>query len=268
MKNAKKSMFITTILMVAVLVVAISTATFAWYTSTGNGTASQANLVAAESNAANVAVGWDANAKTTSVTFSSTAVEVAPMAPTAEPIADMTFAALELKTATLDATGAFNADGQTAIPWTVSDGAAQDAKTSFYVINHNMNAGVTVNMTISYAANVVDDNLDDGDDSITYTNNDKLVVAVFVEGKLAGIFTQLSEYKAGAIVGGQVASDLDGTNALIKSTIAIELDAAPSATEGTAKNIQIKAWLDGGALTQSYAAQPAAFSFNFEAAQA
>ena len=41
-----------------------------------------------------------------------------------------------------------------------------------------------------------------------------------------------------------------------------------SSTEGTAKNIQIKAWLDGAALTQTYAAKEAAFSFSFEARQA
>ena len=248
MKSTKKSLFITTIAMVVLMVVALSTATFAWYTSTGTGSASQANLVAAESNAANVAVGWDANATTTSITFAADAAEVAPMAPKATPTADMLYAALELETATLDALGQFNNNGQTATPWTVSDG---ESATSFYVINHNMNAGVTVNMTINYLGEK--------------ENNDKLVVAVFVEGKLAGIFTQLSEYKAGAIVGGAKAADLAATSELKVSNIAIVLDAAPSATEGTAKNIQIKAWLDGAALTQAYAAKEAAFSFSFEA---
>ena len=251
MKSTKKSLFITTIAMVVLMVVALSTATFAWYTSTGNGSASQANLVAAQSNAANVAVGWDANATTTSITFAADAAEVSPMAPKATPTADMLYTALELETATLDALGQFNANGSTATPWTVSDGAEA---TSFYVINRNMNAGVTVNMTINY--------LDEKE------NNDKLVVAVFVDGKLAGIFTQLSEYTAGAIVREAKAGDLPTTNELIKSSIAIQLDAAQNASTGTAKNIQIKAWLDGAALTQTYAAKEAAFSFTFEAQQA
>ena len=61
MKNAKKSMFITTILMVAVLIVAVSTATFAWYTASGTGSATGAVVQSAASGDANIAVDWVSN---------------------------------------------------------------------------------------------------------------------------------------------------------------------------------------------------------------
>ena len=275
MKNAKKSMFITTILMVAVLIVAVSTATFAWYTASGSGTATQANLVSANSSAANVAVGWANDSTTTGVVFSSTAVEVAPMAPTAAPTLDMSYADLVLESGTLDSAKKFNgsvgaAAGKPATPWTVSDGAAENAKTSFYVINHNVNEGVTVNMTIKMAANVLDNEATtDVDESVTYTNNDKLVVAVFIDGKLKGVFlgSDLAGYAAGPIVGGAAAADMPTVDVGKTSSIAITLPAKAGSNVNYAQ-VQIKAWLDGAALTQEFAAQPAAFSFNFEAATA
>lgn len=68
MKHTKKSLFITTVMMVVLLVVAISTATFAWYTSsnTVNTVATQVN--SAESTGANISIGW---AETTPVGVSS-----------------------------------------------------------------------------------------------------------------------------------------------------------------------------------------------------
>ena len=273
MKNAKKSMFITTVLMVAVLIVAVSTATFAWYTATGSGTASQANLVAAQSSAANVAVGWANNSTTTSVVFGTAEAVVSPMAPIAAPTLDMDYSALSLQTGTLDNEGNFNGEdgvaaGATAIPWTVTDGAAQNPKDSFYVINHNVNAGVTVNMTINYAADIADSDPDtEGNQPIAYTNNERLVVAVFVDGKLKGVFLgeELEGYAAGPIVGGAAASTMPIVTVGMTDSIAITLPAKATGNTNYAQ-IQVKAWLDGAELTQEFAAQKAAFSFAFNAA--
>ncbi|MBO5773840.1 MAG: hypothetical protein J6R44_03305, partial [Clostridia bacterium] len=116
---------------------------------------------------------------------------------------------------------------------------------------------------IEYAADVADDPATDGvDETKVYENNDKLVVAVFVDGKLAGIFTKLAKYAAGEIVEGNTAANLATTNALITDNIEITLDAAVGST-GDAAEITVKAWLDGATLTQDYAAGLAAFSFNF-----
>ena len=273
MKNAKKSMFITTILMVAVLIVAVSTATFAWYTATGNPTASQASLVAADSTAANVAIGWNASATGSHLTFATDAVTVDPMAPTTVPtIGSTTYANFGLETATLDINNKFNGTagqpaGTAADPWVV-DGEDKEGD-YFYVVNRNVNQGVDLLIEIAFANNVADDPDVDGDQSISYDNNNKLVVAVFVNNTLAGIFTGtgLTEgYAAGAIVGGADGS-LTPTKQGVVQNITIELAANNNAfnnADASAK-IQVKAWIDGNALTQEFANGKAAFSFTFSA---
>lgn len=262
MKHMKRSMFISTILMVVVLVVALSTATFAWYTASNTGSASTGNLVAADSSAANIAVGWTNDATTTSITFASAPVTVNPMVPSAVPSIEdgskTTYGALTFQTAPMDATGKFGTVAEST-PWTVSDGAEADAKTSFYVINHNVNASATVKMTCSIPAN-------DGAETPTpYGNADKLVVAVFVNGDLAGIFTNRTNYTVGPVAQGGEASKL-GTSAVgITNEISISLAAEVKSGTGHFAEITVKAWLDGADLTQSFAKQTAVFSFSFTA---
>lgn len=256
-------MFISTILMVVVLVVALSTATFAWYTASSTGSASTGNLVAANSSSANIAVGWTSDATTTSITFANAKdeegnpipVTVNPMVPAAEPSvtaeSETAYGNLTFQTAPMDATGKFGTVSTTT-PWTVSDGAESNTKTSFYVINHNVNASATVKMTCDIPS--------EGNG-----NADKLVVAVFVKGKLAGIFTNRTNYTVGPVNQGAEASAL-GTSTVGKTNeISINLAAeVQSGTEHYAE-ITVKAWLDGAALTQAHANQTAVFSFGFEA---
>ncbi len=56
MKTMKKSMFITTIMMVVLLVVALSTATFAWYTAQTNATVSETTVTSATSSTASLVI--------------------------------------------------------------------------------------------------------------------------------------------------------------------------------------------------------------------
>ncbi len=56
MKHMKKSMFITTLIMTVVLVVALSTATFAWYTANTNVTSNVVEVYTAQSTAASIVV--------------------------------------------------------------------------------------------------------------------------------------------------------------------------------------------------------------------
>ena len=259
MKNAKKSMFITTILMVAVLIVAVSTATFAWYTASGRGEATSAELVAAESTAANIAVGWTNAATTTSITLTSKN-NIAPAVPSAELTEGMLYSALSFKTAQLDNNANFQNVGDYTNIWTATDGGSNDG---FYVINHNMNAAANVTMTCTIA--------DAGDDN----NNGRLVVAVFIsdnadEGKmkLAGIFTNLSEY----YIGSEALANTKPQSGLTTSTvgkvdgdsITFTLAKDTDSTDNYVK-IQVKAWLDGQELTQENAGDSASFSFTFGA---
>lgn len=56
MKTMKKSMFITTIMMVVLLVVALSTATFAWYTAQSSVTVTSTSVSSASSNSASLVI--------------------------------------------------------------------------------------------------------------------------------------------------------------------------------------------------------------------
>ena len=160
MKNAKKSMFITTILMVAVLIVAVSTATFAWYTASTFGTASGATLVAADSDAVNIAVGWTNDATTNSITFYSKTLS--PAIPTAAPEADTTYAGFTFMTATLDNNSLFTNVGTYNDIWEAKNAAigtegqdgyvAEGNYSKFYVINKNANNDVDLTMTCSIPA--------------------------------------------------------------------------------------------------------------------
>lgn len=69
MKHIKKSMFISTVLMVVMLIAALSTATFAWYTSNNTVTTTATVAGAAQSNDANIGIGWYKGAPNNSITF-------------------------------------------------------------------------------------------------------------------------------------------------------------------------------------------------------
>lgn len=74
MKHTKKSMFISTILMVVLLVAALSTATYAWFSSNNTVTATQTTMTAATTSDANIGIGWsEASAKSgnTAISFES-----------------------------------------------------------------------------------------------------------------------------------------------------------------------------------------------------
>lgn len=75
-----KSIFISTIAMVVLLVVALATGTFAWYTSQNTATGESASLSTAASTSATIALSWSQSGTGSQVTFGST--EVSPMIPT------------------------------------------------------------------------------------------------------------------------------------------------------------------------------------------
>lgn len=68
-KTMKKSMFFTTILMVVLLIVALSTATFAWFSANNTVTATQTTMTAATSTSASIEIGWDTGNMGSSISF-------------------------------------------------------------------------------------------------------------------------------------------------------------------------------------------------------
>lgn len=265
MKNTKRSMIITTVLMVVVLVVAISTSTFAWYTASNTGSATSAALKSAESSAANIAVGWNRDATGSSIAFSSTVQSLFPMCPKEVPTAGAS--SIVFNSANIDLEGNFNTPSDKTA-WTInnpalgtettdddSDDVGADTLHSFFVINHNINTGATVTMTAEF----------------TGDNAEKLLVAVFVDNELKAIITEVSQYVVGTIGTGNVtnANDLTKTSALkVAPSTGFEFSLAAKADAGTAHTAEIKimAWLDGTLLTSANAGKTTTFSFGFTAA--
>lgn len=68
-KTMKKSMFFTTVLMVVLLIVALSTATFAWFSANNTVTATQTTMTAATSTSASIEIGWDTGNMGSSISF-------------------------------------------------------------------------------------------------------------------------------------------------------------------------------------------------------
>ena len=255
MKNAKKSMFITTILMVAVLIVAVSTATFAWYTASGTGSATGAALKAAESSDANIAVDWANNGHGTSIIFDSAETSLQPMVPQADYLSadyisangEASFDDFKFHSASVDLiSNTFNSVSAPSA-WTVKQNDGDG--TVFYVINHNVDSDVNVKMKASFTGDI----------------KNMVNVAVFIDGTLVAIFNEAgATYKVGPVVEDQA-----------PSTVLASATAATSGADGyiftVAKNggykaITIKAWLDGELLTSPNAGKTAGFSFNFEQA--
>ena len=255
MKNAKKSMFITTILMVAVLIVAVSTATFAWYTASTQGTATNAVISSASSGDANIAVDWSNSGHGTTIQF-DTVSALQPMVPQAEYANGTTFANFIFDSANIDTTGKFGAVVHPT-PWLVNKNAVgtegddgyEAAKDTFYVINHNVNSSVTVRMTASFTESDLDDMIN---------------IAVFLDGELAAIMNKDGvAYKVGPVEQDSNEADLDpSTAAAIAGGTGFTFELAQA---GGYKAITIKAWLDGDMLTSPDAGKDAGFSFTFKA---
>lgn len=87
MKTMRKSMFISTVLMVVLLIVALSTATFAWFSANNTVIATQTTMTAATSTDANITIGWEPNPEQmgSSISFDS-ASALHPTIPKLKPV--------------------------------------------------------------------------------------------------------------------------------------------------------------------------------------
>lgn len=256
MKNAKKSMFITTILMVAVLIVAVSTATFAWYTTNDRAGAQTVEMTSASSSSANIAVGWDKTATGTTITF------VTPEDATYDPASPSAMAlgqkydATKFFTAGIAADKTFTAAGTPADVWTVSNGEEGDAaKSSFFVINYNATEAETVAINVSFS----------GD------NADKLCMAIFNGGDLIGITRNdiTKKYLVGAINAGDLSTGAEGglqeSDVALDDTITIELGKYEDNGSAHYAEISVYAWLEGGTTGDAAAGKDVSFTMSFVA---
>lgn len=178
MKHMKKSMFITTVMMVVLLIVAVSTATFAWYTSsnTVNTVATQVN--SAQSTGANISIGWTESTPvgTSSLEFYTNSTPFSPMVPTITE-AEGTFSftnATTFYTANISY-GTLSNHG-TATPYIGKQ--AEGGSSTFYVINYSA----------TKATNITFDSNETGE------NAARLRVAVFNADTGALVYTNADLY--------------------------------------------------------------------------
>lgn len=101
----KKSMFISTVMMVVLLIVALSTATFAWFSANDTVIANQTTMTAATSTDANIQISWDGIDYGQSISF-KTADGLEPIMPMMRPVlADYDYNAQYITTAENYASG-------------------------------------------------------------------------------------------------------------------------------------------------------------------
>jgi len=150
----KKRLLITSIVMMLVVAVALSTATYAWFTSNSSVTASTIKLTAATSNESALGIGWIGNSDygiaSNSITATGPSASFAPMVP-AELTVSSTTSSLSFTGATIKSVGGnfvFNTDAGTRTPYTFTDGTDE----AFYVKNlSTANDVANLRMTITWA---------------------------------------------------------------------------------------------------------------------
>lgn len=265
MKKMKKSLFMTTIAMVVMLVVALSTATYAWFTAQNTVQATPVTISSASSTSANIAIGWAANATTTQVSFANATLN--PMVPTTDP-STTTSEALDFNKGQLSISPAgvpyFNGVSSET-PWTPSEYEGDGS--TLYVKNNNPNAAVSVQLS---SLTVAGTNFD--------TIGGLLRVAFYTAGASAGTYVYLGTYGSGNAYYGQPhAYDAEEEDAYTLAAEAAFMTAGNLITlKNTAAGIApftlaangsvqlfIYAWLEGTGLTDALASQSITFSFAF-----
>ncbi len=262
-KTMKKSMLVTTVLMVLLLIVALSTATFAWYTAQSNATVTETTVTSANSSSASLVI--DATAATSN-TASQSSVDItmtqaiepamynAGEAPTVGTTTYDDFKAAFI-TYTVDNGGKYTAAPTTtnvaAITQTV--GSTTTSTGDFYVTNvGGVNSKITATVKIDsnyYAAKTVtagasvanlytknattgayEDATGTAVDGTTYYElkaNDFLRVAMFVDGKYVATWASA------------------GQTAVKISDIALTGDTAPKAGDTPSEHTSYTATVSG-----------------------
>ncbi|MCR4727009.1 MAG: hypothetical protein K5753_07315 [Clostridia bacterium] len=150
----KKRLLITSIVMMLVVAVALSTATYAWFTSNSSVTASTIKITAQTSNASALGIGWIGSSAygiaSNSITATGPSTSFAPMVP-AELTVNSTTSSLSFTGATIKSVGGnfvFNTDAGARTPYTFTDGTDEE----FYVKNlSTANDVANLRMTITWA---------------------------------------------------------------------------------------------------------------------
>ncbi len=245
----KKSLLMT-IIMTLVLVVAMSTATYAWYTSNSTVNVSETTVNTATSNSSNLGIGDSATIKSTSYTLPENATKLAPMVP-------------NLKDGSLTLETPFSSARVTAgtpSKWANAKNSETPAAfAEFYVNNFNVSNAVDVKPTFTINDTV---KINEEDQSLG------LCVAMFYSTDDGTTYTLLGIFRNGTSISYVDADIVDGNESTTKTLtdkVYNTTAAAPDfqiAANSSAK-IALIAWFDGVELVDNEAGNNATFSIAF-----
>lgn len=270
MKKTKRSLFFSTLAMVILLVVALSTATYAWYASQNVATGTGAKLVTAQTTDANIGLSVDATPSYKTQVELADSTGIRPMVPTTiESRGTVTNATLTFKEAVLGDNGSVFKEVKSASPWTQSNFKIKN-------LDPDVNRHTEITITVDdIAAEKADGTALD----TTVADNLKgmLRVAIFVKEPYtvtAGSFKFLGVYGTGTAYYGDpvqgkapTAYGPTGDNGLEQmpgGVLAANLD--PFKIVGNAElDITAYAWLEGTTFDANYQDMSVTFNLTFTA---
>lgn len=271
-----KSLFISTVAMVVMLIVALSVGTFAWYTAQETVTANDAVVGTATSTESAIAIGWTAGASSSSVSFGAKD-DLRPMIPTSEPASGASLPSFQEAQLELQGTDRIIKNVVGATPW--EQVAASGDSTDLFVRNLSDTKDVNVYPVVTI------DTHQEGDNPVTpevETDwvgdlNHLLRVAIWVSGG-ESTYTHLGTWGA-ETASSAYAVDMDndtylGENENFVKDNANKITLTPSGSRVAAnttfqltatqeKQIYIYAWIEGTALTSGLSGLSAGFDVTF-----
>jgi len=279
-----KSLFISTIAMVVLLVVALATGTFAWYSAQSQVTANTAKITTAEVTNASINLTWNVNADPavgdlTSTTFG--AKEIGPMIPTsllADYVTggDPSGTPPAFTTATIEnitGTNYFTDNGTTGYPWEETDETL--AENSLYIMNLNPSSDVYVRPKVTFSTPTPYD-----EDNKPVNNFDLLRVAIYSQELGTSTYEYMGTWGPSTLGNGATNPVFYGTIVGGAATTSISDFYSPIASGsqgdefviGAYEKVQIYiyAWLEGTKLDNarsvlSLEGSPVVFSVVFDA---
>jgi len=277
-----KSLFISTIAMVVMLIVALSVGTFAWYTARETVTANDAVVGTATSKESAIAIGWTAGASSSSVSFGAKD-DLRPMIPTSAPASGASLPSFQEAQLELQGTDRIIKNVVSATPWEqVAASGDPAASTTLFVKNLSETQDVNVYPVVTIPEHQEGDNPETPE--ITETDwvgdlNHLLRVAIWVEGgEGESAYMHLGTWGDGT-VSSAYAVDMDNDNYLNKNENLVTVNAnkitltssgsrvADTTFQLTAtqeKQIYIFAWIEGTALTSGLSGLSAGFDVEFK----
>lgn len=291
-KATKKSLFITTLLIVVLLIAAVATATFAWFTAQTQVTATGAQVTASAADVPNLAIGLNAgtgpggalnrvNPLTTVEFDNASLANIVPLAPaTLSTEATTTKLTDNFYTAEIDSAGRFTRAGATALPARlvtagISSGPHDTAVggNAFFVANQAADGG---NNFSSVTFSLTDLAVVDGDGGVPDGYNaqnvlDLVRVAIFVGGataadsamELKGVLARTGTLMT--VVGAPVAAEtaVAGTSEI--ASVAVDIG---SLAPDTAVRVAVVVWFDGFGFTSTLSDFAVSFGLQIDAVAA